>query len=116
MLDLSAPTPVLAPDLLASLALVLGYALAVALTHRTGWFDLTFHLLVLLLIGLSLGPDSPARALATALLVTILAATVLGVLLGTGQRSPAEHARRPLANRTATLRRPSGPPKPSVAP
>ncbi len=105
----------LAPLSLAPLALVLGYAAIVVLARRTQWFDLTLHVLVLLLIGVALGAGGPARALATAALATVLAVSLLGLAFGTGSRSPGEHDRRPFVNRTATLRRPSGPPKPSVA-
>jgi hypothetical protein len=105
----------LAPLSLAPVALVLGYAAAVLLARRTQWFDLTFHVFMLLLMGVALGAGGPARALATALLATILAASALALMLRTGPRSPGERDRLPFANRTATLRRPLGPPKPSVA-
>lgn len=115
MIDPFAPPAPLAPVHLVPVLLVLGYAAAVVLARRGNWFDLPFHVLVLLLMGVALGAGGPARALATALLATILAASLLGLAFGTGSRSPGEHDRRPFANRTATLRRPSGPPKPSVA-
>ncbi|MBL8703439.1 MAG: hypothetical protein JNM30_01275 [Rhodospirillales bacterium] len=115
MIDPPALPYALAPLSLAPAALVLGYAAVILLARRTQWFDLTFHVLVLLLIGVALGAGGPARALATAVLVTILAASLLALVFGTGTRSPGERDRRPFANRTATLRRPLGPPKPSVA-
>lgn len=115
MIDLPALPYAFAPLSLTPVALVLGYAAAVLLARRTHWFDLTFHVLVLLLIGIALGAGGPARALATAVLTTILAASLLTHVFGTGTRSPGERDRRPFANRTATLRRPLEPPKPSVA-
>ena len=93
---------------------MLGYAATILLARRAGWFDLTFHVLMLLLIGIALGVDGPARALAAAVLATVLAASLLALTFGTGSRNPDERERRPFANRTATLRRPLGPPKPSV--
>jgi len=115
MIDLPALPYVLSPLSLAPVALVLGYAGIVLLARRTQWFDLTFHILVLLLMGIALGAGGPARALSVAALATILATALLGLVFGTGARSPGERDRRPFANRTATLRRSFGPPKPGVA-
>lgn len=105
----------LAPLSLAPVALVLAYAGIILLARRTQWFDLTFHVFMLLLMGVALGAGCPARALAVAALTTILGTALLGLVFGTGSRSPGERDRRPFANRTATLRRPFGPPKPGVA-
>ena len=115
MIDPPPPSALLAPTSLAPLALVLGYAVVVVLLHRGNWFDLTFHVLVLALLGLAFGTGGPAAALATALLATILLASLLKLVSGTGPRATRERDRRPIANGTATLRRPFGPPKPSVA-
>lgn len=115
MIDPLPPAYALGSSALAPVALVLAYAAGVLLARRSHWFDLPFHICMILLIGVALGAHGPARALATVALAIVLAASLLILLFGTGPRSAGEHDRRPLANRTATLRRPLGPPKPSVA-
>jgi hypothetical protein len=100
----------------APFALILGYVAVVALFRRSGLFDLTYHVIVLVLMGVSLAGASPFREIATAMLATILVASVFAHLFGVGARDSRRRDARRFLNRTATLRRVATiAPKPSDA-
>jgi hypothetical protein len=99
----------------APFALLFGYVAIVALFRRSGLFDLTYHVIVLVLIGFSIGGGSPFREVATAMLATLLAASIFAYLFGVGTRDPRGQGARKFHRRTATLGRASGPPTPSDA-
>ena len=99
----------------APFALVFGYVAIVALFRRSGLFDLPYHIIVLVLIGVSLAGGTPFREIATAMLATMLIASAFAYLFGVGTREPRGQGARKFHNRTATLRRASGPLTPSDA-
>jgi hypothetical protein len=99
----------------APFALVFGYVAIVALFRRSGLFDLTYHIIVLVLIGVSFAGGTPFREIATAMMATMLVASVFAYLFGVGTRDPRGQGARKFHDRTATLRRASGPPTPSDA-
>lgn len=89
----------------APFALVFGYVAVVALFRRSGLFDLTYHVIVLLLIGVSFAGGTPFREIATAMLATMLVASVFAYLFGVGQRDRRSIDARRFVRRAAGLRR-----------
>ncbi|MCC7046758.1 MAG: hypothetical protein IT562_08615 [Alphaproteobacteria bacterium] len=86
-------------------ALVFGYVAVVALFRRSGLFDLTYHVIVLVLIGISFGGGSPFREIATAMVTTILAASAFAYLFGVGTRARQPAEARRLRRGTIALKR-----------
>lgn len=108
--SLGAAAPMLGP-----VALVLGYVATVVAFHRARDFDLPFHIIVLILMGVMFGAPSPFREIATAMLATLLMASVFAHLLGLSGRRAKDIPRHRIETRTATLGRPPGQPTPRDA-
>jgi len=88
----------------APFALVLGYVAVVALFRRSGLFDLTYHVIVLVLIGVSFAGGTPFREIATAMLATMLVASIFAYLFGVGARDRSRADARRFRRRGAGLR------------
>ncbi|MGQ0676568.1 MAG: hypothetical protein ACT4N4_10855 [Rhodospirillales bacterium] len=71
-----------------SLVLFLGYVLVVALFRRSGMFDIAYHVIVLVLMGFAVAGHTPFQEIATAMLATMLIATVVSYLFSEGPRDP----------------------------
>jgi membrane protein implicated in regulation of membrane protease activity len=69
-----------------SLFLFLGYVLVVALFRRSGMFDIAYHVIVLVLMGFAVAGPTPFQEIATAMLATMLIATVVSYLFSEGPR------------------------------
>lgn len=69
-----------------SLVLFLAYVLVVALFRRSGMFDLAYHVIVLVLMGFAVAGHTPFQEIATAMLATMLVATVISYLFSEGPR------------------------------
>ena len=93
-----------------SLLLFVGYVAIVALFRRSGLFDFTYHAIVLVLMGFAMAANTPFREIATAMLATMLIASVLSYLFGEGARDRRAQARRKYSTRSVTLARPVGAP------
>ncbi len=91
-----------------SLFLFVGYVAIVALFRRSGLFDFTYHAIVLVLMGFAMAAHTPFREIATAMLATMLIASVLSYLFGEGARDRRAQARRKYSTHTAVLPRATG--------
>ncbi len=69
-----------------SLVLFLAYVLIVALFRRSGMFDIAYHVIVLVLMGFAVAGHTPFQEIATAMLATMLIATVVSYLFSEGPR------------------------------
>ena len=99
----------------APFALIFGYVAIVAMFRRSGLFDLSYHAIVLVLIGFSLGAGAPFREIATAMLATMLAASVFAYLFGAGARDERANVGRKFAGHFSVLDRRLNPPVPSAS-
>ena len=91
----------------ASLFLLVGYVAIVALFRRSGLFDFTYHAIVLVLMGFAIAGHTPFREIATAMLATMLVASVLSYLFGEGARDRRAQARRKYTERAVAMARPA---------
>lgn len=91
-------------------AMVFGYVAVVALFRRSGLFDLTYHVIMLVLIGVSFGAGSPFREIATSMVVTMLVASVFAYLFGVGTRDRRLPQARRFRRHMTALKHAAGPP------
>jgi hypothetical protein len=79
-----------------SLVLFLAYVLVVALFRRSGLFDFAYHAIVLVLMGFAVAGHTPFAEIATAMLATMLVATVVSYLFSEGPRDARGRSDRKL--------------------
>ncbi len=77
-----------------SLGLFLAYVLVVALFRRSGMFDIAYHVIVLVLMGFAIAGHTPFQEIATAMLATMLIATVVSYLFSEGPRDARARSER----------------------
>jgi hypothetical protein len=88
-----------------SLVLFVAYVLVVALFRRSGLFDVTYHAIVLILMGFAVAGHTPFAEIATAMLATMLIATVVSYLFSEGPRDARAQSDRKLRARVTGYRK-----------
>ena len=92
-----------------SLVLFVAYVLIVALFRRSGLLDVAYHAIVLVLMGFAAAGHTPFQEIATAMLATMLIATVASYLFSEGPRDARAQGPRKYSGRTLTFKPPPAP-------
>ena len=92
-----------------SLILFVAYVLVVALFRRSGLFDITYHAIVLVLMGFAVAGHTPFQEIATAMLATMLIATVVSYLFSEGPRDQRALSPRKFRARAPILKHGASP-------